>query len=309
MDRQLVELAPNVRGELRRGTVAPRPILRHGLRGDVAEAAAVGPIERFQGHGVGRVDQQQALADRQMVDFVRQPAGEHLVEDDAEGVDVRTPVQVARVVDLLRAHVGEAAQELSRGGLRRRRIGVLSDVRSHGAGDAEVQDLGSAVGPDHDVGGFQVPVKDPLLVRVLDDVADSGKKPQPVGEREAGAADVGVQMPPRNELHDQERQLAAPAPRVRELLQTGLEDADDAGMTKPAEQSHLGLEPACPTWGDRSRAEKLQGHRTFGVLLPHLVDHRHAAVAKDPHDAVTADHLRQAVLTGRGGGPERGGRA
>ncbi len=40
------------------------------------------------------VDKQQALAERQMVDFVGQPAGQPLVEvhveveDDAEGVDV-----------------------------------------------------------------------------------------------------------------------------------------------------------------------------------------------------------------------------
>ena len=82
---------------------------------------------------------------------VRQPAGQQLVQDDAERVDVAARIELERVGEhLLRAHVGERADELPDVRLKRRLRVAVGDAR-----DAEVEDLRLPGFVDQDVAGFR----------------------------------------------------------------------------------------------------------------------------------------------------------
>ena len=92
-------------------------------------------------------------------------ADEHLVEDDPN--EKRSDALVERVPErLLGAQVVERPDDHPLARLPRRGGGVLRPLH-HQLGEAEVEDLHAAVGRDHDVGGRDVPVQDPPLVRGL----------------------------------------------------------------------------------------------------------------------------------------------
>ena len=115
---------------------------------------------------------------------MRKPAREHLEEQDAQGVDVAPRVDGRRLSgDLLRAHVGERAEELTGARLQG---GELYVGVGH-ARDAEVEDLRLALLVDEDVLGLEVAVDDPFLVRVVDGIADLGDELQPLPRAQAAA--------------------------------------------------------------------------------------------------------------------------
>ena len=110
---------------------------------------------------------------RQILAVECSPAGEHLVQDAAEGPDVAALVRLASF-RLLGRHVGGRTEDHAPAGHRgpgnRRRRGDVggSGFRVCELGEAEVQDLHRAVRPERDVGRLQVAVDDPLLVRRLE---------------------------------------------------------------------------------------------------------------------------------------------
>ena len=85
----------------------------------------------------------------------RHAAREHLVEDDAQGVQVRASVD-RLALRLLGRQVRGRAEDGR---------GLGQRLAARGAGDAEVHDLHVARGRDHDVAGLDVAVDDPALVR------------------------------------------------------------------------------------------------------------------------------------------------
>ena len=104
-------------------------------------------------------------------------AGQHLEEHDPEGPDVGPPVD-RLPAGLLRRHVGSGAEdEAGRGaGVGERR--GLRQVGRRGAralprlGEAEVENLGLAVGGQLDVRRLEVAVDDALLVRLFERLGD-----------------------------------------------------------------------------------------------------------------------------------------
>ena len=67
---------------------------------------------------------------------------------------------------------------------------LLGQLLADRLGDAEVDDLGhrlAVVQRDQDVGRLEVAVDDPLLVGVLDRLADGDEQLQPLARREAGS--------------------------------------------------------------------------------------------------------------------------
>ena len=139
------------------------------------------------------------LAERLAVE--RRAAGQQLVEQDAQGVDVAAGVHVGRrEVGLLGAHVQRRADELVEAGEQR----PLGEAPAGGLGDAEVDDLGDghAVDDGHQhVGGLQVAVDDPLLVGVLHGPADQDEQLQPLGDRKVLAVAVVGDRQAADQLH------------------------------------------------------------------------------------------------------------
>ena len=83
------------------------------------------------------------------VAVIRRAARQHLVHDDAEGIQVRAAVDL-RALGLLGRDIVDGAE-----GFARERI-----LRRRDAGDAEIGDLDAAVLQDHDVVGLDVAVDD-----------------------------------------------------------------------------------------------------------------------------------------------------
>ena len=165
-------------------------------------------------------------------------AGEQLVHQYAQRVDVRARVDVALERGLLGTHVGRRADELSFD-----RDRVLGQRPVDRLGDAEVDDLGArpSVDLDHDhVGGLEVAVDDALLVRVVHRVAHLAEQLQGLGQTELVAATVVGDRLARQVLHGE--------PRLAGLRRAGVEHAGDGGVLHARQGLALGVE-ACAGGG------------------------------------------------------------
>jgi hypothetical protein len=156
------------------------------------------------------------------------PAGDEVVEDGAERVDVGAAVDRA-AVELLRRHVGERADAVD-----------LRHVRAEVEDAAEVADLDVGDRPvgqhREQVGGLDVAVDQPLAVDVAErhraleaDLDDQLERKQLVG------AAVRAQRAAGDVLHDQVR---------RHRVGDGVEDLDDVRVLQPADERRLGGEEA-----------------------------------------------------------------
>ena len=167
--RRLLEVQPGVRDvaqaplriALEAATKqAPEPRRRPGREGL--------PVRLAGEHGGEHVAHRLALEEA--------PSGEHLVDENAEGPDVRPPVD-RPAAGLLGRHVGRGAEDDPGGGPG---VGEGRGLREVGGGsrpgtvarprlgEAEVEDLDLPVGGHLHVGGFEVAVDDALLVGLLE---------------------------------------------------------------------------------------------------------------------------------------------
>ncbi len=185
---------------------------------------------------LARQDGREDVADRLAVEETL--PGQHLEEDDAEGPDVRPAVD-RLAAGLLGRHVGRRAEEDSR--LRRvgREGGGVLDLRGRGArrvhrlGEAEVEDLDLSVGRELHVGGLEVAVDDPLLVRGLERLGDLPRDGEGLVERERAALQPFGEVFALDELHDE----GADAARLLEAVDRG-----DVGVLQLGEDLRLALE-------------------------------------------------------------------
>ena len=100
--------------------------------------------------------------------FVGQSTGEEFVENDAQRVDIAARVERQGIGgDLLRAHIGECAEQLSHVGL----TGRLHIAVGH-AGQTKIENLGLAVLLHQNVSRFQIAVDDAALMGMLDRFAN-----------------------------------------------------------------------------------------------------------------------------------------
>src|SRR5699024_2020365 len=112
--------------------------------------------------------------ERRVVVGEHRTAGEHLVQDTSEGVQVAGGGG-CQPAHLFGGHVGVCAQGCAG-------LGEAGDVGAQDGGDPEVQDLHRAVVGHHDVAGLEVTVHDGDCVRLGQDRADLG------GHRRRGGA-------------------------------------------------------------------------------------------------------------------------
>ena len=166
---------------------------------------------------------------RGAVALERPPAGQHLVEDDAERVDVRGRAGLL-AARLLRAEVVDRAE--GRPGQRHLGLGDRP-------GDPEVGDLHPAVAREHDVAGLHVPMDDAARVGGRQGPGDLGGDPGGLARRErTGPPQDRRQVLAVDELHDDERPV---------LVLTEVVDGDDVGVVERPR-------PTGPPGGSASRS-------------------------------------------------------
>ncbi len=211
----------------------------------------------------------------------RRPPRQHLVKDGAQRVDVgEGPDLPGAAAGLLRCHVAGRADQVARLRPAGRVVQVL--------GQAEVGDLGRAVGGEQDVGRLQIPVDDTALVGAMDRAGQKGRSPGGVPGRLRTAVETLGQAVAGHELHREEGSALPGADLV---------DLDNVGVLEPGDQAGFGFE-AGQRPGRRVRpvAQHLQGHDALEGEVAGLVDDAHASAAQLTQHFV-ARHGRR-----RGGG-------
>ena len=83
---------------------------------------------------------------------------QHLIGDNAQGIDVGAVVQLSRSLGLLRRDVLRRAHGRAR---------LCQPGQTDGSGDAEIGEQRPAIGSEEDVAGFHVTVDHPLTVSVV----------------------------------------------------------------------------------------------------------------------------------------------
>ncbi len=195
--------------------------------------------------------------------------GEHLEEDDAEGVEVGRGPGVDRAAALGR-HVLRRAEDLAD-------VGEPRVLRA--AGDAEVEELDPIAREDEHVLGLEVAVDDLEVVRAGEGARhlDADGERARDGQRPVGD-DVG-QAAPFEELHHQERRAVLGLALVEDLDHVGVRQALRVlGLADEALAQDRVLGEAL--------VEDLDGAGPLHQLVLCLVDGRHPAHAQLPLDQV-----------------------
>ena len=146
---------------------------------------------------------------RDRLGLERRVTRKHLVEDHAEGPDVRPPVDGA-ALGLLGAHVGGRAQDGAhlghrggdRGGVRE--VSFVDAVAGVGPGQTEVEDLDLARVGDLHVRGLEVAVDDALLVGFLQPLGDLGGDLHRLADRQGAAFEAHGKILALHQFHDEE---------------------------------------------------------------------------------------------------------
>ena len=156
-------------------------IVRHRARHDGLERPGERRVQHPERRGLGFEEALNRFGPRELADVERQAIGQHPIEQDAERVDVAPSVDVRRsAAQLLRAHVGERAHQLSAHGLSSQPL----HVRASRAGDPEVEHLRLAGVRHEHVRRLQIAVDDPALVRVLNGIGELDDEPDALGDRQ-----------------------------------------------------------------------------------------------------------------------------
>ena len=213
----------------------------------------------------------------------RQDPRQHLVEQDAERVEVARGARVDRR-DALGRHVLRRAEHLA--GAREPR--VLRRAR-----DAEVEQLGE-VGPvgasrEEDVLGLEVAVHDAEVVGARERARDLDHDGQRAAERHGPFADGVRERGALEQLHHEVRGAV--------LALALVEDLDDVGVREPLGRLRLAAEALAhdAVLAER-RVEDLHRARPVDQLVARPVDGGHAPLAEHVLDEVAPRERRAHVL-------------
>jgi len=122
-------------------------------------------------------------------------ARQHLIEDDAQGVDVRADVNPP-TLRLLRRNVMRAAHE---------QAGLSESGHGDVSGDAEIHDFHRAIGRDHEVLRLDIAVDDAMLVSRLQSCGHlSGDVQGLMDGKRPSLLDQLLHRDPGHVFHDQE---------------------------------------------------------------------------------------------------------
>ena len=224
-------------------------------------------------------------------------ARDHLVEDDAQGENVRG-LPEGRPAGLFGAHVGGRPDDGSdhrprRGEARIQGRGPRLDLRPGDPGallladrarrQPEIQELGVAVGRDHDVVGLDVAVDDVRAVGVAQALGDLQGDLDRAQEVELLAGDQLADGLALDELHDDVgRPLGLP----------DVIDLGDGGMGHGRGRPGLLKEPSQPVGIRRQLGlDGLDRHGAVQALIDGPVDDAHPARADDGLDPVMGEGM------------------
>ncbi len=262
-----------VRERARRAVTLPR-VLLEAVEADRGEVAPGARVELPRGDGRLRQDLGDDAHARRALEGGL--SAEHVIEEAAELVDVGALVPV-RAVRLLGRHVGGRPDRLAAPGHDR----AVVELR-----EPEVDDVGVAVRSDEDVVGLEVPVKDALLVRVLDRARHVAHDLEAL--EEAGA--VLLERAALDELHGE----VEPSLRGARVV-----DGGDVRVAELREGLALAREAARERVGIRTRRlERLERDLPPQRLVPRAVDDAHAAASQLAEEDVAAEPLPR-VRAGR----------
>jgi hypothetical protein len=189
---------------------------------------------------------------------------------------------------LFRAHVLERADH----GAVLREEGPCRQRLLDGLGHAEIDYLGyplAVVESDHDIGRLDVAVNDPLLMGVLDRLADRHEQLQPLARGQGVVVAILGDRHAVNQLHDEIRQTG--------LRGSGVEDAGDVDMIHHGQGLPFSLEAGDDLTAVHPRLDHLDGD------LP--LDRMHLLCHEDGAHPALADLLQQLVRTDQGAGSFR----
>ncbi len=219
-----------------------------------------------------------------------QVARQHLVDDDAERVDVR-PLIDRLAERLLRRHVprrphhpallglGVLARQLP---VPRKRLAQLCQ--------AEVEDLHAAVAREHDVVGLEVPVDDAPLVRARQAQRDLPCDVLGLGGFQGPGSEPVTQAGALHQLH---REVHA-AVGLSDVVDRG-----DVGVVDHRSRPRLADEPASPLLVPRhGLRQDLQRDLTAEPRVLGAVDDAHSPLSQLRHDAVMVDRPADEALGG-----------
>jgi hypothetical protein len=201
----------------------------------------------------------------------RRAAGQHLEHGAAERPDVHAAVEGVSA-QLFRRHVLHGAEQGAGARFPARRAVGIAGARHGGLGQTEVEHLHGAIRPDADVGRFEVPVHDAVVVREAQRVGDAARDAQGAGEwNRPAAAAVGEGLA-LDQFHDHSR-AALPG--------FDAEDRRDARVIERREDERFTLEPAGQVGVARVFDEQhLDGDMALQLRVERAVHLAHAARAE-----------------------------
>ena len=223
----------------------------------------------------------------------RRLASEQLVKQHSQAVDVGPCVDVqATQLRLFRTHVGGGADELLEG---REQCLVGQTLAGRGLGHAKIYDLRHrhAIMVGHqNVRRLDVAVNDPLLVRVLDGLANLNEKVQALGGGKIFLVAIVRDFDAADQFHDK----VGPAGVGR----AGLEDFGNVGMIHERQRLPLRFESGDNAPRIHTELDDLEGDAAAdGVFLLGHVHHATSALANLLKEFVAPDPV--ALLLDRRG--------
>ena len=214
---------------------------------------------------------------------------QHLVKDDSESEDVGAAVG-RLAVDLFGRHVGDGADDASTLGVERSGWGFGCQVLfgQHQLGEAEIQDLDSAVVGEEYVLRFEITMDDPLVVRRGKALSDGCRILHRLSRRQVPAGDALTKRFPFEQLHDR---VGDPCVRSEVV------DGEDVRMIELRHRPGLPLESIEPlaSLGHILR-QHLDRHVPIEPLVMSAVHLSHSACANPLDDAVVVQGPTDEVL-------------
>jgi hypothetical protein len=205
------------------------------------------------------------------------PTGEELVEHHAQRVHVGGH-RHRRAGELLGRRVPGGEQARAR--VRAPGRVVVRVVEQ--LGDAEVEQLGRAVGVDEHVRRLEVAVHHEVAVGVRHRLAHALHEPQALGDAQAPRLAVAVDRLAAHVLHGE--------PRRAVVGDAGVEQAGDVRVLEAREHAPLAQEPLdAPGRGEPAAGDHLERHGEPHVGALGEVDGAHAAAADERPDRVRAE--------------------